>query len=80
PAPVTLPLDTAAGAMDVFLRDRDGTTSRIGVEAHFGDSPTYLNLDLEDRDVELTLPASVPVTLCGLAGWPPGAQATLAGS
>lgn len=31
-------------------------------------APTYLNLHLHRREVEVSLPASAPVTLCGLGG------------
>ncbi|MDQ3932056.1 MAG: hypothetical protein M3252_04360 [Actinomycetota bacterium] len=68
PAPVALPLYTGADTVDVFLRDVDGTTSPVGLEFQIWHSPTYLNLNLHERDIVLTLPAGVSSTLCGLGG------------
>ncbi|MDP8962146.1 MAG: hypothetical protein M3N32_11100 [Actinomycetota bacterium] len=68
PVPVALPVYTAADSIDVFLRDVDGTTSPIGLALQIWHSPTYLNLNLHERDIVLTLPVAAPSTICGLGG------------
>ncbi|MFN2556864.1 MAG: hypothetical protein ABR592_08320 [Nitriliruptorales bacterium] len=68
PAPVSLPLRTTAGNVGVFLRDADGTTSRIGFLVRLVHAPKYLNLHLYEQDAVLTIPAAASFKLCGLGG------------
>ncbi len=68
PVPVALRLLTAGDHIGVFLRDEDGSTSRMGLEIRLRDSPTYLNLNFHEQDVELTLPGTASSVLCGLEG------------
>ncbi len=68
PAPVALPLQTSSDTVGVFLRDSDGTRSRVGLLVRLWHAPNYLNLHLHQQDVMITLPADVFFTLCGLGG------------
>ncbi|MFN2556865.1 MAG: hypothetical protein ABR592_08325 [Nitriliruptorales bacterium] len=68
PAPVALPLQTSSDAVGVFLRDSDGTRSRVGLLVRLWHAPNYLNLHLHQQDVMITLPAESSFSLCGLGG------------